>query len=181
MLLAAFAFALISNLTFGVTAAHAELDSVEGAVPGIWTDPDGCQHYALFNGLQGMMTPRMRPDGTMVCAHQAMATCLVLQADQLFAFDQSTISATARRRLQDFFRSNGSAAYGVAGHTDSVGSDAYNLGLSQRRARAVAAVARSVGANVVSVQGYGESQPRASNDTADGRQLNRRVEIQCSN
>lgn len=67
----------------------------------------------------------------------------------------------------------------VIGHTDSDGSDAYNLDLSQRRAAAVAnyMVAHGVMADRVRTEGRGESEPRASNASAAGKQLNRRVEI----
>ena len=67
----------------------------------------------------------------------------------------------------------------VAGHTDSVGSDAYNQQLSERRANSVAAYlsGRGVsGARVVTI-GAGEAHPIASNETEDGRAQNRRVEI----
>ena len=70
-------------------------------------------------------------------------------------------------------------SFSVAGHTDSRGSDAYNQGLSEARAAAVADVARSVGAVVDNVTGYGESQPAASNATAKGMAKNRRVEVLC--
>jgi outer membrane protein OmpA-like peptidoglycan-associated protein len=65
------------------------------------------------------------------------------------------------------------------GHTDSVGSDAYNLKLSLRRAEAVRAylVAHGIAASRIRVEGRGEAQPVASNDTADGRAQNRRVEL----
>ncbi|MFM2302527.1 MAG: hypothetical protein RLZZ84_2263 [Pseudomonadota bacterium] len=67
----------------------------------------------------------------------------------------------------------------VYGHTDSTGSDAYNQALSERRARAVADYLTSRGVNYARVrsQGYGESQPVASNATEEGRSANRRVEI----
>jgi outer membrane protein OmpA-like peptidoglycan-associated protein len=70
----------------------------------------------------------------------------------------------------------------IAGHTDSTGSDAYNQQLSERRAQAVASYleGRGVAASRISTVGYGETQPVASNDTADGRQQNRRVEIVLS-
>jgi outer membrane protein OmpA-like peptidoglycan-associated protein len=67
----------------------------------------------------------------------------------------------------------------VAGHTDSVGADDYNIQLSQRRAGTVAGYLRNRGVNdqrIVAI-GAGEGQPVASNDTADGRQQNRRVEL----
>ncbi len=67
----------------------------------------------------------------------------------------------------------------VYGHTDSTGSDAFNQGLSERRAQAVAnyLTSRGVSNARIRYQGFGETQPIASNDTADGRALNRRVEI----
>ena len=65
----------------------------------------------------------------------------------------------------------------VSGHTDSRGSDAYNLQLSQRRADAVKSylTKKGVGQNIITSKGYGETQPVASNDTADGRRKNRRI------
>lgn len=70
----------------------------------------------------------------------------------------------------------------IAGHTDSTGSDAYNQQLSERRAQAVAGYleGHGVAASRISTVGYGETQPVASNDTAEGRQQNRRVEIVLS-
>ncbi|MCU7372602.1 OmpA family protein [Paucibacter sp. O1-1] len=70
----------------------------------------------------------------------------------------------------------------VEGYTDSVGSDSTNQGLSARRADAVrmALVDQGVGRERIRSQGYGEAYPVASNDSADGRQLNRRVEILLS-
>ena len=67
----------------------------------------------------------------------------------------------------------------VAGHTDSTGSDQYNQALSQRRADSVAAYlkSRNVRSDRIITVGAGEKHPVASNDTPDGRQLNRRVEL----
>ncbi|MDH5785125.1 MAG: OmpA family protein [Chromatiales bacterium] len=67
----------------------------------------------------------------------------------------------------------------VIGHTDSQGTDSYNQGLSERRAKATAdyLVAQGVARNQISVEGRGESEPRADNKTAAGRAQNRRVEI----
>ncbi len=66
------------------------------------------------------------------------------------------------------------------GHTDSIGSDAYNQKLSVRRAEAVKAylVSKGVEPNRIYTEGKGEKQPVASNKTKDGRQKNRRVEIE---
>lgn len=67
----------------------------------------------------------------------------------------------------------------IEGHTDSTGSDDYNQTLSERRARSVSVflATQNVDSRRFSVIGYGESQPIASNDTAEGRQQNRRVEL----
>jgi outer membrane protein OmpA-like peptidoglycan-associated protein len=70
--------------------------------------------------------------------------------------------------------------YLVTGHTDSQGNDAYNLNLSENRAAAVRAYLEA-NMNLPPEQfesiGYGESRPIANNETADGRRLNRRIEI----
>ncbi|HUL43217.1 MAG TPA: OmpA family protein [Bacteroidota bacterium] len=67
----------------------------------------------------------------------------------------------------------------VEGHTDSTGTAEYNQGLSERRASSVAAYAEGLGVATArfTTMGYGETQPVASNSTAEGRQQNRRVEI----
>ncbi len=67
----------------------------------------------------------------------------------------------------------------IEGHTDSTGTEEYNLGLSRRRAEAVAfyLAEQNVSSGRFSVMGYGETQPVAGNDTAEGRQQNRRVDI----
>ena len=71
----------------------------------------------------------------------------------------------------------------IEGHTDSVGSDDYNVGLSQQRADAVRShlVRQGVQAGRITTLGAGKSSPVASNDTAAGRQQNRRVEVIISN
>jgi outer membrane protein OmpA-like peptidoglycan-associated protein len=70
----------------------------------------------------------------------------------------------------------------VYGHTDNVGKDAYNQGLSERRANSVAQYLTShqVNPNRVAAIGYGKTKPIASNDTAEGRQKNRRVELELA-
>jgi outer membrane protein OmpA-like peptidoglycan-associated protein/tetratricopeptide (TPR) repeat protein len=68
----------------------------------------------------------------------------------------------------------------IHGHTDSTGPDAYNLSLSNKRAAAVVnyLVRKGIGKNRLVPKGFGEGRPVATNDTKDGRELNRRVEIQ---
>ncbi|HQI02895.1 MAG TPA: OmpA family protein, partial [Deltaproteobacteria bacterium] len=70
----------------------------------------------------------------------------------------------------------------VTGHTDNTGTEAYNLNLSQRRATSVGQylISQGIDPTRVATQGMGESKPIASNDTPQGRQQNRRVEIELA-
>jgi len=99
-----------------------------------------------------------------------------------FEFDKSNIDAASAGVLDvaaEQLSSCPNVAVRVDGHTDSVGTDAYNQGLSERRANAVMShlVDRGVSASRLTATGYGEKNPVASNDTAEGRALNRRVEL----
>ena len=162
----------------GVAAAQSS-GVITGTVePTIWIDPDGCMHWAADGGVEGYMEGRVNPENGMpVCLE--MNTCAVANTDTLFATDSSALTPGGRASLEDFFSSAGAFAYAIYGHTDSRASDEYNMGLSQRRAASVAAVARSVGARVAREIGYGERRPVAPNDSAANMQLNRRVEIVC--
>jgi|GEM_PF-53840 len=102
--------------------------------------------------------------------------------DVLFAFDKATLSPEAFRnvdKLVDFLQKHPIRSVLIEGHTDSVGSDEYNLNLSEKRAVAVknALVAKGVGEERITPKGYGKKYPVASNNTSEGRQLNRRVEV----
>lgn len=167
-------------------AGSAQAQSAEGTqqtvtgeryVPTIWVDPDGCEHWVMDDGAEGYMTPHVRRDGTPVCRGGNL--CGTLPADQFFATDSYRISASGQQSLRDFFRDAGASGYIITGHTDSRASDAYNLRLSKNRANSVARVARSVGARVVEVRGYGERNPRVPNTSAANMAQNRRVEIIC--
>lgn len=149
----------------------------EQYIPGIWVDPDGCEHWVMDDGAEGFMSPHLDRKGNPVC-HRGQI-CGVMPTDQFFATDRHQIHPQARQSLEAFFRGANARAYLVHGHTDSRASDEYNMRLSQRRANAVAQVAQSIGANVIDVRGFGERMPRASNSTADGKAQNRRVEIIC--
>ena len=99
-----------------------------------------------------------------------------------FAFDSAQIDAASSVVLDaaaDQLNECRNVAVRVEGNTDSVGTDAYNQGLSERRAEAVRShlVGRGVSASRLTAIGYGETHPIASNDTAEGRALNRRVEL----
>jgi outer membrane protein OmpA-like peptidoglycan-associated protein len=161
------------------TMAIAQEPAVSGKIEwGLWVDADGCQHWWADGGTEGYMVPRRDPKtGKPVCLKQT--TCLTESVDAFFATASATLTASGRAKLEDYFRQTQAYSYAIAGHTDSRGSDASNQGLSEARAEAVAAVARSVGAVVDSVTGFGESQPAASNATAEGMARNRRVEVLC--
>ncbi|NUT83041.1 OmpA family protein [Pseudomonas sp. NA13] len=93
--------------------------------------------------------------------------------------DKDVLSTIATRLKQE----TSTAQLRVTGHTDSVGSDAYNQRLSEKRANSVVQYLVENGvprASFVSVSGAGESQPVADNKTADGRAMNRRTEIKIN-
>jgi OOP family OmpA-OmpF porin len=99
-----------------------------------------------------------------------------------FDFDKSTLRPEAfviLDRAVDLLRTQERVVVEVAGHTDSVGSEQYNQSLSERRADAVRdyLAGKGIKATRLSARGYGEVQPVASNDSVEGRQANRRVEL----
>lgn len=107
---------------------------------------------------------------------------ITMNSEVSFDFNSSALKPAFSRTLdkvanilQRYPRSN----ILIIGHTDNVGSSAYNQRLSEERANAVAWSLEDAGLNPqrVSVEGRGESQPRVSNDSESGRQLNRRVEM----
>jgi OOP family OmpA-OmpF porin len=107
-----------------------------------------------------------------------------VELDVKFDFDKSTVKEESYgdiKNLADFMNQYPQTTTVVEGHTDSVGSDAYNQKLSENRANAVREVLVNqygVDSGRVSAAGYGESRPVADNATADGRAVNRRVEAE---
>jgi len=115
-------------------------------------------------------------------AKQTDRGVVVTLGDVLFDTGQATLKPGANlalNRLSTFLSSNPQTKVLIEGHTDSRGGDDYNIGLSERRARAVATElqSRGISADQVQTLGRGKAYPVASNDTAEGRQQNRRVEI----
>jgi outer membrane protein OmpA-like peptidoglycan-associated protein len=109
----------------------------------------------------------------------------IILDDVLFDFDKSTIKPEAAQildRLVVFMNENRNARAALSGYTDNVGTDAYNLKLSDRRWMSVRdyVVKKGVESGRVSGQGFGESKPIADNKTAEGRAKNRRVEIKVN-
>ncbi|MBS0292284.1 MAG: OmpA family protein [Proteobacteria bacterium] len=113
----------------------------------------------------------------------AVASKVTYAADAFFDFDKAVLKPEGKAKLDDLV----SKVKGInleviiaVGHTDSIGSDAYNQKLSVRRAEAVKAylVSKGIEKNRVYTEGKGKKQPIASNATREGRAKNRRVEIE---
>ncbi|MBB5711355.1 OmpA family protein [Sphingomonas xinjiangensis] len=126
---------------------------------------------------------RRRTAGTDVqVIRQGDDLVLSMPSGITFATNQASVQPQFRPTLDqvaDVLREYRQTYVDVYGHTDSTGSDAYNLSLSEQRATAVAdyLVGRGVETARLATRGFGETQPIASNETEDGKAANRRVEI----
>jgi outer membrane protein OmpA-like peptidoglycan-associated protein len=112
-----------------------------------------------------------------------------LPADVLFDFDKADIrseAVTTLEKLARLIKQSGNGVIQVNGHTDSIGADAYNTALSERRAASVVqwlTTNAGIASGWLQAKGYGESRPIAQNtnpngaDNPEGRQKNRRVEV----
>jgi outer membrane protein OmpA-like peptidoglycan-associated protein len=115
-------------------------------------------------------------------AAPAPGTTLVSLEGTNFDFNKSTLRPEAIAKLDNaaqVMSDNAGIKVNVEGHTDSVGSDSYNQNLSERRANAVVdyLVGKGIDATRLAPAGYGEGRPVATNDTAEGRAQNRRVDL----
>lgn len=122
--------------------------------------------------------PVVVPTSTAVPAQQH----ITLAADANFDFNEATLTPDTKARLDKLVadaKGMTFSAVAVSGYTDGIGPDAYNLRLSRARAQTVANYLKSHGMNAArfDVQGYGKDGPVATNETAQGRSQNRRVEI----
>lgn len=110
---------------------------------------------------------------------------ITLNADTYFDFDKSNLKAEGKKSLDGLvaeMKIDQVEEITVVGHTDSIGTDAYNQKLSERRAKTVAdyLVSKGVPASKIKASGKGESQPVADNKTKAGRAKNRRVDVTVS-
>jgi OOP family OmpA-OmpF porin len=108
---------------------------------------------------------------------------ITIQAEALFDFDKSVVKPNGKRELdQAAAKMSGVDVEMViaTGHTDSIGTEAYNQKLSERRANAVKSylVSKGVPASKITTLGKGETQPVATNKTKEGRANNRRVDVE---
>jgi OOP family OmpA-OmpF porin len=146
-------------------------------------------------GCDGAIAPAMAPAAPAAAGPAAAApaaaapaappaaTKVTYAADAFFDFNKSVIKPEGKAKLDDLvgkIKDINLEVIIAVGHTDSVGSDAYNQKLSVRRSEAVKAylVSKGIEKNRVYTEGKGEKQPVADNKTAEGRAKNRRVEIE---
>lgn len=131
-----------------------------------------------------VIPPRVRAAvAPVAAAAKPASTKISLSADALFDFDKADLKPAGLSNMDGLLARLKGVDFEVViavGHTDSVGSDAYNKRLSLARANAVKTylVSKGLDAKRIRVEGKGESQPIADNATAEGRAKNRRVEIE---
>lgn len=150
-----------------VQAQHARLEAEQAR-----RERDEAQQN-LFVSLSAILETRREARGLIVSL-----------SDVLFDFNQATLKPGAKEKLSKLagilLAYPGSYRMEIEGHTDAIGSDEYNLRLSEARASSVRAYlvqANLDPARIAAIRGLGKTQPVATNDTAEGRQMNRRVEI----
>jgi outer membrane protein OmpA-like peptidoglycan-associated protein len=127
--------------------------------------------------------PRKAPPKLAPSAAKAAPSAVNCDTTVNFAFDRSALKADMKRMLDEMANkvkaSPASEKVMIVGHTDSVGTEGYNIGLSNRRAKAVADYLAGKGVSATSVTGEGESNPVAPNSSSAGRAENRRAEVSC--
>ena len=148
-------------------------------------DCDGALKPAMAAAPAAAPAPMAKPAPAPAAKPPAppAATKVTYAADAFFDFDKSVLKPEGKAKLDDLVGKVKGINLEViiaVGHTDSVGTDAYNQALSMRRSEAVKAylVSKGIEQNRVYTEGKGEKQPIASNATAEGRAKNRRVEIE---
>lgn len=179
-----------SKTAIGALAGAALGAGISKASGGDHTGRDAAIGAALGAGVglymdkqEQQLREQMAGTGVEVSRNeQTGAVDLVMPGNITFAFDSSNISPNFTGTLNQVastMKEFDKSTITVKGYTDNVGSAAYNQGLSQRRANAVAGylVNSGVAAHRINAVGYGMSNPVASNNTDAGRAQNRRVEI----
>ena len=133
-----------------------------------------------FEECGDMMTKAPAPKPAAKVMHESMS----LSAEALFDFDKTVIKPAGKQTLTDMANKLKGMVLNwikLTGHTDSMGPEAYNQELSEKRANAVKSYlsGQGVDSSKMSTKGMGESAPTASNDTREGRAMNRRVDVEA--
>ncbi|AVL71222.1 MULTISPECIES: outer membrane protein OmpA [Oligella] len=175
----ALAFAVAASATTGVASAQT-IDNWVNNYGIVWMNgsDEHCwrnNYWTPATAAQGCGAPEAAPE--------MVANKVAFNADTFFDFDKATIKPEGRNILDQVAQQAQQLSLEsiiAVGHTDSVGSEQYNQGLSERRAAAVKnyLVSRGIPADSIIASGRGETQPIADNSTREGRARNRRVEIE---
>jgi OOP family OmpA-OmpF porin len=178
--------AFVATAALATAAVAQNVDNWRNASGDVWKNSTGlCWRDA--NWTPATAAPGC--DGAVAAAAPkaaapvAAASKVTYAADAFFDFDKSVVKPAGKAKLDDLVAKIKGINLEViiaVGHTDSIGTDAYNQKLSVRRAEAVKAylVSKGIEKNRVYTEGKGEKQPVASNKTKEGRAKNRRVEIE---
>ena len=183
---------LIATAAVASVAVAQNVDNWRNASGDVWKNASGdCWRNGVWTPATaapgcGGAAPQAKaaPAPAPAPAPQApVASKVTYAADAFFDFDKSVLKPAGKAKLDDLV----SKVKGInleviiaVGHTDSVGTDAYNQKLSVRRAEAVKGylVSKGIEKNRIYTEGKGEKQPIADNATKEGRAKNRRVEIE---
>jgi OOP family OmpA-OmpF porin len=158
-------------------------DRCPGTPAGAKVDSYGCE---LDGDGDGVVDSRDKCPNTAKGTPVDNSGCKLAEEYRLeqvnFEFDSAKLTASSSAMLDEavkILKRHSDLKVELAGHTDSMGNDQYNQGLSERRAQSVADYLIAHGANAgnISVKGYGESDPVANNGSEAGRAANRRVEL----
>ena len=177
--------AFVATAALATAAMAQNVDNWRNASGDVWKNSTGlCWRDA--NWTPATAAPGC--DGAVAAAPKAAAPVaaaskVTYAADAFFDFDKSVVKPAGKAKLDDLVAKVKGINLEViiaVGHTDSIGSDAYNQKLSVRRAEAVKAylVSKGIEKNRIYTEGKGEKQPVADNKTKEGRAKNRRVEIE---
>ncbi len=175
----AIGLAIAAMAAVGSASAHDNWTNVDG---NIWKNVDGhCWQDAFWTPATAANPECGLPVADNVVA--PTASKVVLNADTFFDFDKAVIKPEGKQVLDQVAQQAASINLETViavGHTDSTGPEAYNQGLSERRANSVKQylISQGVPADRIYAEGKGETQPVASNATREGRAQNRRVEIE---
>ena len=176
---------LASVITVSASAAMASdnwensagLNWKNGAGTLCWRDNNWTPATAAA-GCDGWLAPK-----AAAAAPSVTQSKITLQADTLYDFDKATLKPEGQATLDKIAKDLSKIKLEViiaVGNTDSVGTDAYNMALGQRRAQSVKAylVSKGVDGSRIYTESKGKSNPVASNATAEGRSKNRRTDIE---